>query len=124
MSVIPLDEAKDELDVMHDQDDGKIQRALNAAEGEALRYMERDYLPTIPIEQLSETESETDPVSESETPTEASEEIVPEVKQAIFILLRINYEGGDHAVRGALDVPTMRSRAIDLLFPFRRHIGP
>lgn len=123
MSKILLEEAKQFLQIVHDADDATLQQQLDAAEDEALRFMDREYLPVLPLEQLIETQTESDPVSESETPSEVSEEIVPSVRQAVYLLLKVNYEGTDNGVRGALDLKNYRDRAETLLFPFRRHLG-
>lgn len=115
MSKILLEDAKRFLSVIHDADDEKLQQLLDAAEDEALRFMDREFLPVVPLEQLSECESELDPVSESESPSEVSDEIVPSVRQAIYLLLKESYDlGADKAYR---------DRAETLLMPLRRHIG-
>lgn len=119
MSVILLSEMKELLQVIHDRDDGRIQLALNAAEAEALKIMNRKYLPTVddpePPEDASENYSELDPMSENETASEASAEIEPDVKLAIYIMTRANYD--DSGVAAA------RARAETLLSPHRKGLG-
>lgn len=115
MSKILLQDAKNFLPVIHDADDAKIQQLLDAAEDEALRFMDREFLPVLPLENLSDCESEVDPVSEDETSSEVSDEIVPSVRLAVYLLLKGVYDNGaDKAYR---------ERAETLLMPFRRHIG-
>ncbi|MGL4711661.1 MAG: head-tail connector protein [Shewanella sp.] len=41
MSTITLEQAKQFLDVIHDEDDAKLQLLLNAAEDEACQFMGR-----------------------------------------------------------------------------------
>lgn len=124
MSKILLERAKAFLKVTHTDDDEELQELLDAAEDEALRYMDRDYLPVQPYVDLEESEIEENPVSEGETPSETSEEVVPSVRLAVYLLLKAAYDGADaHPVRGALDLDAYRKRAETLLMPYRRHIG-
>lgn len=48
MSTIDLQVAKRRLRVIHNADDEDLQQALDGAEQEALRYMNRTQLPTLP----------------------------------------------------------------------------
>lgn len=125
MSTILLEEAKRFLQITHDSDDLDLQRALDAAEEEACGFMDRDFLPVSERELPSECASDVDPVSEGESPSDASEEIAPAVKQAVFVLMKANYDGikaGD-SMRGLLDLDAYRKRAETLMMPFRRHLG-
>lgn len=119
MSKILLADAKNRLRIIHDADDDMLQRVLDAAEDEALRFMDREFLPVLPLEQLSETQTETDPVSESETATEVSDEIVPSVREAVYLLFKAGADLGDPTV----DPEAYRKRAETLLMPLRRHLG-
>lgn len=125
MSVILLDDAKRFLRVTHNEDDVTLQDQLNAAEREARNFMDREFLPTVDDPEFSsENDSETDPVSESQTASDGSAEVEPDVRLAVFLLLKASYDGADaHAVRGALDLPAYRARAETLLMPYRRHLG-
>ena len=48
MSTIDLQVAKRRMRVIHNADDDDLQQALDGAEQEALRYMNRTQLPTLP----------------------------------------------------------------------------
>lgn len=124
MSVILLANAKTFLQVIHDEDDERIQQLLDAAEDEALEFMDRDYLPTIGGPELPSEGSEQNPTSEGETASEGSDEVRPSVRLAVFLLLKAAYDGADdRPVRGALDLKAIRERAEQLLMPFRCQLG-
>lgn len=124
MSTILLEDLKRYLKPTHDLDDELLQDALNAAEKEALNFMDRDFLPVEPTEELSESESELNPVSDGETPSEASAEVCADVRMAVFLLAKSHYDGTQpDAFRGLLDLSEYRKRAEGLLMPYRRHLG-
>lgn len=112
MSLITLLEAKQELRVTHDQDDVLIQSYLDAAEDEALRFMDRAEFGTIcPCDVTS---------SSSSGSSSSSSEIVipPSVRSAVLLLVRARY--------GATtpdEIKGYRQAAETLLMPYRCGLG-
>lgn len=119
MSVIQLSKIKAMLQVIHDLDDERIQLALDSAEVEACDIMNRKYLPTIddpaPPDPESETYSETDPISENETVSGASDEVRKPVFTAVYILTKAIFDNEN--------ISTARQRAETLLSPYRKGLG-
>lgn len=75
MSVINLETAKQYLDVIHTADDDKLQRLLDAAEDEALRFLDVDSFADICCESSSEVV------------------LPPSVESAVLVLLQANLSG-------------------------------
>jgi hypothetical protein len=98
MSAIDLDDAKQFLDVIHDADDGKLQILLDAAEDEAMQYMNRS--------DLIEFDSE-----------QSSEGLPSSIKMGIFLLLQANYQASPD------DIKKLREAAETKLNPYRLCIG-
>lgn len=111
MSVINLQVAKDYLDVWHDDDDAKLQRLLNAAEDEALQYMDRNNLVDWDdcCSEAVSSESESEVVSEQPMP--------PSVELGILILLQAAYQATP------ADQQQLRNVAEVKLMPYRCKIG-
>jgi hypothetical protein len=115
MSVINLELVKQDLRVTHDSDNNLLQVLLNASEDEALRFLGRTELPTLPLEYpgypCSSTE-EPEEVPSSEDPLAAS------VYAAVFVLVKAKYEGATpDEMKGFRDV------AENLLMPYRTGLG-
>ena len=72
MSTISLEQAKQFLDVIHDEDDAKLQLLLNAAEDEACQFMGRESLIIL----LDETTAE----------------LPASITMGVMILLQANYQ--------------------------------
>lgn len=108
--MITLSQIKADLRIIHNADDALLQILLNASVDEALRYMNRDELPTLPYD-LPEEESSED-VPSSEDP------IVPSVYAAIFLLVRAKYEGME-----ANEIAALRLCAETIMQPYRTEIG-
>jgi hypothetical protein len=98
MSVIDLSEAKQFLDVIHDADDEKLQILLDAAEDEAIQYMNRS--------DLIEFDSE-----------QSSEDLPASIKMGVFLLLQANYQAAVD------DIKKLREAAETKLNPYRLFIG-
>lgn len=110
MSIVTVSEIKDYLRVIHSGDDALLQTLIDAAEDEAVRFLNRTELPTLPLEYPSS--SETEEVPSSEDP------ITPSVRIAIYYLVQSKYEGTKPE-----DIPKLRQAAEVLLFPYRASLG-
>ena len=110
MSFVDLATVKAWLRVIHSADDTLLQRMIDQAEDEALRFLNRTQPPTLPVDYPSECESED--VPSSEDPIAASFE------KAVCILVQAAYEATepDKAAR-------MRQNAETVLMPYRRGLG-
>lgn len=109
MSVIALADVKAALRVIHSADDALLQNLLDSAEDEALRFLNRDQLPTLPLDYPEESSSEDIPSSE--------DPIAPSVFTAVVILVKIDYE----AAPG--EIETLRRAAEVKLQPYRTQMG-
>ena len=109
MSVIALADVKAALRVIHSADDALLQNLLDSAEDEALRFLNRDQLPTLPLDYPEESSSEDIPSSE--------DPIAPSVFTAVVILVKIDYE----AAPG--DIETLRRASEVKLQPYRTQMG-
>lgn len=109
-STITLDQVKADLRVTHASDDALLQIHLAAAEDEALRFMGRTQLPTLPQDHPSEIESEEIPSSE--------DPVAPSVYAAVFLLVKAKYEAGSPD-----EIKGLRDCALDLLQPYRIGLG-
>lgn len=116
MSVIVLDDVKQRLKVIHAADDEDIQRAIDSAEGEIIRYTGRTELPTLPLDYPPEYDS-----SSSELPEDvpsSEDPIAPEVFDAVCLLVRASYEAVD-----AAEIAALRRAAFAKVDPFRAGLG-
>lgn len=124
MSTISLERIKTDLQVIHEHDDSRIQSFLDGAEQECMTYLGRKYLPTEDLDLASEGSSETDPVSENESPSEASDSVARDVYLGIYLIVKCFYDDKDSdPIRGALDLPKYRERAEELWAPYRIGMG-
>lgn len=109
-SVIQLADVKKRLKVFITSDDADIQRAIESAEGEIIRYTNRSELPTLPLDYPGSSSSEDEPSSE--------DPIAPEVFDAVCLLVRASYEGLD-----AAEIAGLRRAAFAKMDPFRTQLG-
>ncbi|SUI65270.1 head-tail connector protein [Shewanella baltica] len=93
MSTISLEQAKQFLDVIHDEDDAKLQLLLNAAEDEACQFMGRESL-TILLDQTTA-------------------ELPASITMGVMILLQANYQATPE------DAAKLRKAAEIKLTPYR-----
>lgn len=110
MSYISLQLVKDDLRLTHDSDDNILQVYLDASEDEALRYMNRTELPTLPVEYPEES-------SEEEIPS-TGDDIAASVYAAVFLLVRAKYEAATPE-----QIASLRKCAETLLTPYRTEMG-
>lgn len=112
MSDLTLSEVKAYLDVIHSADDAKLQLLLDAAEDEALQYMDRDNLTDWSgCSCISSVDSEpaSEPVSEISMPGS--------VRLGILILVQAAYQASP------ADAEQLRLVAEKKLFPYRCRLG-
>ncbi|MCS6126684.1 phage gp6-like head-tail connector protein [Shewanella baltica] len=93
MSTITLEQAKQFLDVIHDEDDAKLQLLLNASEDEACQFMGRESLTIL----LDETTAE----------------LPASITMGVMILLQANYQATPE------DAAKLRKAAEIKLTPYR-----
>lgn len=96
MSLIPIEEAKGFLDVIHDSDDGKLQVLLDGAEDEALQFMGRDSWQEL--------------IGDTPLPP-------PSVTVGVMLLLQAAYQAAPD------DIPKLRAAAEVKLMPYRCGLG-
>lgn len=101
MSIINLLDAKDYLNVIHDDDNKILQALLDGAEAEALQFMDRTQFGD-----LCADESSSEP-----------EFMQSDVKIAVLMLLQARYQAGPQ------DADQIRNAAHSILFPHRCCLG-
>lgn len=96
MSLIPIEDAKSFLDVIHDWDDAKLQALLDGAEDEALQFMGRDSWDDL-----------------------AGDDPLPpaSVVVGVMLLLQASYQAPPD------DIPKLRQAAEVKLMPYRCGLG-
>ena len=109
MSVIQLSDVKRALRVIHNADDALLQTLIDAAEDEALRFLYRTQLPTLPVDCPASPSSEDVPSSE--------DPVAPSVFTAVCCLVKADYE----APVG--EIAALRAVAETKLQPFRIGLG-
>jgi hypothetical protein len=106
MSELNLEVAKQYLDVIHNADDEKLQLLLDAAEDEALQFMDRENL-SYWVDCCGESSSEV-----------SSEQLMPaSVRLGILILLQAAYQATP------ADQEQLRKIAETKLMPYRCKLG-
>lgn len=118
MSVVTLEEAKAHLRVVHNADDDTIQIAIDGAEAEALRFLGRTQLPTLPLDYPPEYESDDAESPLSEDVPSSDDPIVDDVRIAIYLLVQATYSAA-----GADEMLKLRAVAELKLHPYRVGLG-
>lgn len=112
MSQVSLTYVKAALHVTHDQDDMLIQSYIDAAEKEALQFLDK---PSFTAEQ----EFNSDDSESWSDVSSSSESVIPDdIQNAIVLLVRSKYDATD-----AVDIGTLRSAAESILMPNRANLG-
>lgn len=109
MSTITLAEVKLALRVTGTASDDLIQRLIDSAEQECMRYTNRSELPTLPLDYPSASSSED--IESSEDP------IAPDVKNGVILMVQADY------FADPADRPKYRTAAEGLWTPYRRLMG-
>lgn len=115
MSVIPLAGIKEALRIIHASDDAMLQRHLDASEDEAMRFMNRLQLPTLPQDYPPLTDANGAPAPEV---TATDSNIAPSVFSAVCLLVQAKYDAAT-----PVDVAGLRKCAETLLMPYRVQMG-
>lgn len=110
MSETSLDTVKNRLRVTHSLDDSALQQMLDAAEDEALRFLNRSLLPTLPVDYPSSEGEEENPSSD--------DPVAPSVTEAICLLVSASYDAHTPEAMMAL-----RRAAETKLMPYRVGLG-
>jgi hypothetical protein len=115
MSQITVGEVKQYLRVIGTADDALLHLLIDGAEQEACRFLNRENLPTLPLEYPAESSSE-GPYSE-EIPS-SEDPVAPDVVIAVCLLVKADYEATTPA-----EVEGYRKAAETKLQPYRRALG-
>lgn len=108
MSTVSVAEVKQWLRVIHSADDGLIKSLIDQAEDEALRFLNRQYAPTLPLDYPCSSED----IPSSEDPA------APSYVRAVCILVQASYEVAEPEKQAQ-----MRRNAETVLFPYRTKLG-
>lgn len=108
MSILTLQEVKDQLKVRHNSDDAVIQNLIDICEDEALQFLNRKALPV----------QDVDPDTLSESDVSDTLNLAPSIKGALFVLIDMKYNSYDPK-----DLQTMRDYANNLMWPYREKLG-
>jgi hypothetical protein len=111
---ITLQDVKDTLRQTQSDDDALLNRLINSAENEALRFLNRSQLPTLPLE-YPEFSSNDEVISE-EVPS-SEDPVAPDVYNAVILLVQADYDGDP------LKREEYRHAAFSLLQPYRIGLG-
>ncbi len=114
MSVVSLEVAKAFLDVIHSGDDAKLQMLLDAAENEAVEFMNRGLLDSV-VKVVFDCGT-TSLVAVTPLP-ESSETIPPSMALGVLLLLQAAYQASPD------DAEKLRLAAEVKLQPFRIGLG-
>ena len=108
MSVVNVEEVRQDLLITHSADDAKLQRLIDAAKDEALRYLGLEALPRRTAE-CPECTSEGTP-----DPVSNGADLAPTVRDGIVLLVQAMYEGRD-----AAEMERVREVAFKKMRPYR-----
>jgi hypothetical protein len=115
MSQITVAQAKRYLRVIGTADDELLQDLIDSAEQEACRFLNRENLPTLPLEYPAESSSEgaySEEVPSSEDP------VAPDAREGVILLVKASYEATTPA-----EIDGYRKAAEAKLQPYRRALG-
>lgn len=110
MSQITVAEARAYLRVIGSADNDLLQMLIDGAEQEACRFLNRENLPTLPLEYPAESSSEEVPSSE--------DPVVADVRVAVMHLVQSKYEATKPE-----DQAKLRGAAEVILMPYRTGLG-
>lgn len=109
MSYVTLQEVKQTLRQTQSDDDALLQRLIDSAEVECLRFTGRTQLPTLPLE-YPEMSSDGSLISE-EVPS-SDDPVAPDVINGIILMVQADYDGNP------LDREKLRMAAEALWMPY------
>lgn len=117
MSVTALSDIKLALRTIGTRDDALLQLLTNAAEDEALRFMNRTQLPTLPVDNPGSYDSNGIPIWGSEDVPTSEDPIAASIFTAIVCLVKADYEANPD------EAEKLRKAAETKLYPYRILIG-
>lgn len=115
MSYITLAQVKADLHVTHNDDDTRIQTYIEVAEDYVKRFLNRDELPTLPVDYPF---YDSDLAFESEQVPTSDDPIASSVYIAVFLLVRSYYDAAD-----ADEVTKLKAAAESFIMPYRTEWG-
>jgi hypothetical protein len=115
MSYITLSQVKADLRVTHNDDDTLIQTYIEVAEDYVKRFLNRDELPTLPVDYPF---YDSDLAFESEQVPTSDDPIASTVYIAVFLLVRASYDAQDPD-----EVRKLKEAAESFLMPYRTEWG-
>lgn len=116
MSTISLAVVKEALRVTHTSDDAMLQRLTDGAEQEAMRFMNRTQLPTLPQDYPPLCDSDGNLVSEVVPSSE--DPVAPDVVTAVLLLVQAVYDATTPD-----EIAKLRACAETKLMPYRVGLG-
>ena len=117
MSVTPLADIKLALRIIGSSDDVFLQRLTDSAEDEALRFLNRTELPTLPMDNPGSYDSDGNAILSSEDIPTSEDPVAASIFTAIVCLVKADYEAGPD------DAQKLRRAAETKLYPYRILIG-
>lgn len=91
MSYVTLTEVKQALRQTQSSDDDLLQRLIDSAESECLRFLGRTELPTLPLE-YPQFSSNDELISSEEVPS-SNDPVAPDVVNGIILMVMADYDG-------------------------------
>lgn len=116
MNAIGLEIVKRYLRVTHSLDDALLEQLIAAAEDEAVRYLNRTELPTLPQDFPPDYDSSSSEIPEPEPSSE--DPVAPSVIEAVCLLVKASYEATTPD-----EVAGYRLAAEVKLHPYRVRLG-
>ena len=104
-----LDDIKRDLRVTHDDDDALLEVLIASAKDQAMRFIDQDELPTVPVDSSS---------SSSSSSSIGSLEYPGSIRTALILLVRCLYDPAD-----AKEIEATRKAAETMLMPYRNGLG-
>lgn len=116
-TTITLQDVKDHLRVTHSADDTLLQRLLNSATQECLRFINRTELPTLPFDHPVDLDGDSSSEVVTEEVPSSEDPVADDIVNGIILMIQADYDGDF----------TMRQQARDaaeaLWMPYRIGMG-
>lgn len=115
MSEVTVAQAKAYIPVIHSSDDALLQTVIDGAEDEVKRFTDRSQLPTLPVDDPPEYDSNSDEIAE-DVPSDG-DPIAPSIRMAILLLVKAYYRADTAEIEKA------RAAAQQICWPYRARLG-
>lgn len=116
-TTITLQEVKDQLRVTHSADDSLLQRLLNSATQECLRFLNRTELPTEPYDYPVDLDGDSSSEEITEQVPSSEDPVAADIVNGILVMVQADYDG-DFSMR-----QEARAAAEALWQPYRIGMG-